>query len=155
MGWVKRRRAAGGGGRAGEKRRRKIGPMVIDYLPRIPRIPYSDRPHGPKIEPSITGAPLSFFSLSLSRLLLLLSLPPLRPAPPTPRSSSRSTYSLGRFSGESAPSSIFSYRATKDILPRLGNVALIKRAPCFGTCYRNTPLSRSVPLLMCQCPIIA
>lgn len=39
--------------------------MVIDYLPRIPRIPYSDRPHGPKIEPSITGAPhsLSLFSL--------------------------------------------------------------------------------------------
>lgn len=149
MGWVKRRRAAGGGGgggRAGEKRRRKIGPMVIDYLPRIPRIPYSDRPHGPKIEPSITGAPLS---------LSTLSLPPLRPAPPTPRSPSRSTYSLGRFSGESAPSSIFSYRATKDILPRVGNVALIKRAPCFGTCYRNTPLSRSVPPLMCQCPIIA
>lgn len=46
-------------------RRRKIGPMVIDYLPRIPRIPYSDRPHGPKIEPSITGAP---HSLSLSSL---------------------------------------------------------------------------------------
>lgn len=56
-------------------RRRKIGPMVIDYLPRIPRIPYSDRPHGPKIEPSITGAP---HSLSLS------SLPSSTMDPPPP-----------------------------------------------------------------------
>lgn len=60
----------------GEKRRRKIGPMVIDYLPCIPRIPYSDRPHGPKIEPSITGA---LFSFSLYPLFILsfplLSLP--------------------------------------------------------------------------------
>lgn len=61
----------------GEKRRRKIGPMVIDYLPCIPRIPYSDRPHGPKIEPSITGALLSF---SLYPLLSApLPLPPLSP----------------------------------------------------------------------------
>lgn len=44
--------------------------MVIDYLPRIPRIPYSDRPHGTKIEPSIADAPhsLSLFSLSPSPL---------------------------------------------------------------------------------------
>lgn len=74
--------------REGKKREEggeKIGPMVIDYLPRIPRIPYIDRPHGPKIEPSITGVcstlfpsrPFSYFlppspSLSLS---LFFSLP--------------------------------------------------------------------------------
>jgi len=61
--WLRAFDGVGGKVGQGEKRRRKIGPMVIDYLPRIPRIPYSDRPHGPKIEPSITGAPLSFSSL--------------------------------------------------------------------------------------------
>lgn len=71
--WLRALDGVGGKVGQGEKRRRKIGPMVIDYLPRIPRIPYSDRPHGPKIEPSITGAPLSFSSL-FRLLLFLLSL---------------------------------------------------------------------------------
>lgn len=84
-----RQRKSGGGQMKGKKgrekekreekerrRRRKIGPMVIDYLPRIPRIPYSDRPHGTKIEPSIADAPhsLSLFSLSPSPLPPSLSL---------------------------------------------------------------------------------
>lgn len=71
--WLRALDGVGGKVGQGEKRRRKIGPMVIDYLPRIPRIPYSDRPHGPKIEPSITGAPLSFSSL-FHLLLHLLHL---------------------------------------------------------------------------------
>lgn len=71
--WLRALDGVGGKVGQGEKRRRKIGPMVIDYLPRIPRIPYSDRPQGPKIEPSITGAPLSFSSL-FRLLLFLLSL---------------------------------------------------------------------------------
>lgn len=75
--WLRAYDGVGGKVGQGEKRRRKIGPMVIDYLPsplppHIPRIPYSDRPHGLKIEPSITGAPLSFSSLF--RLLPLLHL---------------------------------------------------------------------------------
>lgn len=72
--WLRALDGVGGKVGQGEKRRRKIGPMVIDYLPRIPRIPYSDRPHGPKIEPSITGAPLSFSSLFHLLLHLLLHL---------------------------------------------------------------------------------
>lgn len=132
MGWVRRRgKTARGRGEGreekksriqGEKRRRKIGPMVIDYLPCILRIPYSDRPHGPKIEPSITGALLSF------------SLYPLFPAPlPLPPLS----HTPERFS-ESVLSSIFLRRATKDVIPDLGNAALIKR--CSDTCYRSPPL---------------
>lgn len=42
--WLRALDGVGGKVGQGEKRRRKIGPMVIDYLPRIPRIPYSDRP---------------------------------------------------------------------------------------------------------------
>lgn len=72
--WLRALDGVGGKVGQGEKGRRKIGPMVIDYLPRIPRIPYSDRPHGPKIEPSITGALLSFSSLFHLLLLLLLHL---------------------------------------------------------------------------------
>lgn len=94
----------------GEKRRRKIGLMVIDYLPRIPRIPYSDRPHGLKIEPSITGAPLSFSSLY--HLLLPFSPP--------------SSLLLPTLTSRSTLSSIFSHRATKDIIPDSQKLLLIK-----------------------------
>lgn len=139
---MRRRRTAGGGGRAGEKRRRKISPMVIDYLPRIPRIPYSDRPHGPKIEPSITGAPLSFLSLSLCLLLvvvLLLIFRLLLPLSPSSFSSSTpSAVSLNLLSREILPSRcprLFS-RIARRRTYFLGNVALIKRARArrFGTC---------------------
>ena len=100
--WLRAFDGVGGKVGQGEKRRRKIGPMVIDYLPRIPRIPYSDRPHGPKIEPSITGAPLSFSSLY--HLLLLPFSPP-------------SSLLLPTLPSRSTLSSIFSRRATKDIIP--------------------------------------
>jgi len=127
--------------------------MVIDYLPRIPRIPYSDRPHGPKIEPSITGAPLS------SRLLLLLLF--LLPSPPPPLSSSplpsplSSSFSLlfhprpFDYSREIRPSrcSLVYFLAPRDerrIIPSLGDAALIKRALLRHLLQRNTP--RIAPL---------
>lgn len=104
------------------RRRRKIGPMVIDYLPRIPRIPYSDRPYGPKIEPSITGAcsPClflfssflsSFFFFSSSSLLSSLALTLFR-----------ERFTRGRCS-------LFSRAAYNDAIPSFGNAraALIKR----------------------------
>lgn len=102
--WLRAFDGVGGKVGQGEKRRRKIGPMVIDYLPRIPRIPYSDRPHGLKIEPSITGAPLSFSSL----FHLLLPPPPLLLLHLFSCQLSR----VGR------RSRLFSsHRATKDIIP--------------------------------------
>lgn len=157
MGWVRRRRTAGGGGRAGEKRRRKISPMVIDYLPRIPRIPYSDRPHGPKIEPSITGAPLSFLSLSLCLLLVVLLLLFRLLLSLSPSSFSSSTRlaqpTLSGDSAESVPSSIFSHRATKDVLPSLGNVALIKRARRFGTCAIGAHLYLRLSRVALSCSV--
>lgn len=128
MGWVRGRgKTARDGGEEsriqGEKRRRKIGPMVIDYLPCILRIPYSDRPHGPKIEPSITGALLSLSSL-------------FRSSPSSsPFTHSRSTYSREILPSRSAHSSIFLRRATKDVIPDLRNAVLIKR--CSDTCYRK------------------
>lgn len=83
--------------------------MVIDYLPRIPRIPYSDRPHGTKIEPSIADAPHS---------LSLFSLPPL------PLSLDRSLSTGPRYS------SIFLQQdaRTRNFQRSGKRVALIKRA---------------------------
>lgn len=104
--------------------------MVIDYLPplRIPRIPYSDRPHGPKIEPSITGAPLSFSSLfRLLRLFLLLLFHFL---------------SFSTLPNRSVLSPISSRRATKDIIPCLGNTVLIKHMLFWHLLIRTSPYVR-------------
>lgn len=94
------------------RRRRKIGPMVIDYFPRIPRIPYSDRPYGPKIKPSITGAALSFFFLS-SHLLFLLFIffHPLSLIP-------------GRFTREPLFAALYFLALHKNVISSFGNALL-------------------------------
>lgn len=101
--------------------------MVIDYLPRIPRIPYSDRPHGPKIEPSITGR--SFLSLSLLSFPLLVLFFFFHPLSLDLRSREIFPLSLSSLS-------IVYFLAPRDeghVIPDLGNAAaLIKR--CSDTC---------------------
>jgi len=133
----------------GERRRRRIGPMVIDYLPRIPRIPYSDRPHGPKIEPSITGAPLSsrlLLLLLLLLFLLVLLFPPssllFLPLFPLLFLSSSTLVcwtTLGRSDRVDALVYFLAPRDERRIIPSLGDAALIKRALLRHLLQRNTP----------------